>query len=140
MDLREIGWGVEWMQLAQGRARGGLLKIRWWTCGFWSHGFIWLFSYTWHEARQCEPSVRGWRLSLNMIGSCEWPYSLRTVRRAKRPQTVRSRMVRNLSQASLNVAGQWLALLLSIQEIRVQFSTQRPAILAEGFLSFSQSF
>jgi hypothetical protein len=28
MDLREIGWGVEWMQLAQGRARGGLLKIR----------------------------------------------------------------------------------------------------------------
>jgi hypothetical protein len=39
MDLREIGWrvysGSGWLRV---ETVGGLLWIRWWTCGLWLHG------------------------------------------------------------------------------------------------------
>jgi hypothetical protein len=39
MYLLEIGWeNVEWIQLAQDRAGGDLLWMRWWIFGFWRQG------------------------------------------------------------------------------------------------------
>jgi hypothetical protein len=47
MDFREIVWGsVEWIKLARDRDRRGLLWIRWWTWGFWGHGFSYVFIQT----------------------------------------------------------------------------------------------
>jgi hypothetical protein len=42
LTIREIGLGsvCEWLRLAQDRGGGGLLWIRWWTCGFWRYGVM----------------------------------------------------------------------------------------------------